>query len=251
MATRSAVRSSLVAVSVLLMTILNLSVQNNVQPVTPVAEIGSSSFTFNCTVNRTDLTANDTVWKHYSEELPQKWYKIVDATLIQLVIPNITESSRGIYECRSRLDNRHLIGGEILEVGYPPDQPTFERCLSDNLGPFTCWWNRGRDPILKTTYNLTYTFNDGSGLPYTCPDLEVLEDSSSLACHWGYTSAGLEHRFMLTAQNALGSQKTWPPTYVNPSHFGKSNEQKRSEKGPMIFTKRKYACILKSALEHQ
>ncbi|XP_035681810.1 cytokine receptor-like factor 1 isoform X3 [Branchiostoma floridae] len=163
MATRSAVRSSLVAVSVLLMTILNLSVQNNVQPVTPVAEIGSSSFTFNCTVNRTDLTANDTVWKHYSEELPQKWYKIVDATLIQLVIPNITESSRGIYECRSRLDNRHLIGGEILEVGYPPDQPTFERCLSDNLGPFTCWWNRGRDPILKTTYNLTYTFNDGTG----------------------------------------------------------------------------------------
>eukprot|EP00058_Branchiostoma_floridae_P002316 XP_002587804.1 hypothetical protein BRAFLDRAFT_126586 [Branchiostoma floridae] len=256
---------------------LNQAVQNNVQPVTPVAEIGSSSFTFNCTVNRTDLTANDTVWKHYSEELPQKWYKIVDATLIQLVIPNITESSRGIYECRSRLDNRHLIGGEILEVGsqqaywkfnglrlpnesyhvlsdsslqlviepvhvgsvgryecylppaslqggqrlkvgYPPDQPTFERCLSDNLGPFTCWWNRGRDPILKTTYNLTYTFNVPSPEVHVCPDLSTEDDL--VICRWGNTNAGNEHMFTMSAQNALNSSTSSlridPGLYVKP-----------------------------------
>ncbi|XP_078603115.1 tyrosine-protein phosphatase Lar-like isoform X5 [Branchiostoma floridae x Branchiostoma japonicum] len=225
MATHSAVGPFLVVVSMILMAttsraFLNFSdFQNNVQPKAPVAEIGSPSFTFNCTVNRSDLTANGIVWKHYSEELPRGWYNIVSTTLIQLVIPNITESSQGNYECRSRLDDSH-IGGERLEVGYPPDQPTFERCLSDNLGSFTCWWNRGRDPILKTTYNLTYTFKVGKEAK-VCPYLQV--EQNMLICHWDLSQPvmyGNYHRIVVTAENSLG-KATSVPKFLDPDEYVK------------------------------
>ncbi|XP_078603113.1 tyrosine-protein phosphatase Lar-like isoform X3 [Branchiostoma floridae x Branchiostoma japonicum] len=226
MATHSAVGPFLVVVSMILMAttsraFLNFSdFQNNVQPKAPVAEIGSPSFTFNCTVNRSDLTANGIVWKHYSEELPRGWYNIVSTTLIQLVIPNITESSQGNYECRSRLDDSH-IGGERLEVGYPPDQPTFERCLSDNLGSFTCWWNRGRDPILKTTYNLTYTFNvDKKDRTVNECELTSMNGETVAFFCTDTTAADLLHKFVMVAENDLGTV-TSDPVILDPGHYVK------------------------------
>ncbi|XP_078684361.1 protein sidekick homolog isoform X4 [Branchiostoma floridae x Branchiostoma belcheri] len=209
MATHSAARLSLLVVSALLMTTaqawLQLDViKNNVQPKSPVAEIGSS-FTFNCTVNQSSFTADDVIWKHYSKRVSPEWQRVVNPTLVQLVIPNITESSKGNYECRSRRTDQY-IGGERLEVGYPPDQPRFERCQSDNLVAFTCWWNRGRDPLIRTDYNLTYTFKDGIGEVYNCPEM------GENYCRWTYTDSGgkspvygVLHYMTLTATNALGS----------------------------------------------
>ncbi|XP_066287656.1 uncharacterized protein [Branchiostoma lanceolatum] len=227
MAMRSALRSSLLVVSVVLMIttpqalLFNLSdIKDSVQPKAPVAEIGSPSFTFNCTVNQSSITAYDVVWKHYSVRLPPDWQHVVNATLIQLVIPNITEDSFGNYECRSRLENR-LIGGAQLEVGYPPDQPKFERCQSNNLNDFTCWWNRGRDPILKTNYNLTYTFKVGK--VRVCPDLRVKQNK--LICSWNPSHGhpamyGNEHRIVVTAENGLG-KTTSVPKFLDPDKYVK------------------------------
>ncbi|XP_078684363.1 uncharacterized protein LOC144917894 isoform X6 [Branchiostoma floridae x Branchiostoma belcheri] len=207
MATHSAARLSLLVVSALLMTTAQawLQLDGVVTPNDPRA-VNGSVFVLNCTLRDTSVyTARQAYWKFNGLQLPNESYRVLSDSLLQLVINPVVVSSVGRYECYLPSPSG-LQGGQVLKVGYPPDQPRFERCQSDNLVAFTCWWNRGRDPLIRTDYNLTYTFKDGIGEVYNCPEM------GENYCRWTYTDSGgkspvygVLHYMTLTATNALGS----------------------------------------------
>eukprot|EP00058_Branchiostoma_floridae_P002315 XP_002587803.1 hypothetical protein BRAFLDRAFT_126585 [Branchiostoma floridae] len=166
-----------------------------VQPVDPIAVLGST-VTFNCTIRPEEdgVTARRVYWRHETETIAAEKYRALSDTISQLVLENVSPESAGRYECYvPEPTNRAcgpLVGGVKLNTGYAPEEPVLDRCLSENLDLFTCWWYKGRDTLIKTEYSIVYKH---------------------------YHVGNLHFRLNITAQNQLGRAES--VNLVNPINY--------------------------------
>ncbi|XP_078603093.1 protein sidekick-1-like isoform X2 [Branchiostoma floridae x Branchiostoma japonicum] len=195
-----------------------------VQPVDPIAVLGST-VTFNCTIRPEEdgVTAGRVYWRHETETIAVEKYRALSDTISQLVLENVSPESAGRYECYvPEPTNRAcgpLVGGVKLNTGYAPEEPVLDRCLSENLDLFTCWWYKGRDTLIKTEYSIVYK-HYADQEDQECPRLVV--DGDYVVCHFGPGTShvgNLHFRLNITAQNQLGRAES--VNLVNPINYVK------------------------------
>ncbi|KAI8495317.1 Interleukin-6 receptor subunit [Branchiostoma belcheri] len=200
-------------------------IHGRVQPVSPVALIGST-VTLNCTIHPDEdgITAHEVFWRKGTTTIPPENYHVLSDTVSQLVLQNVSQTSPGHYVCFVPEPIRQdcpVVGGVELNVGYAPEELVLDRCLSENLDSFTCWWSRGRETLIDTEYSITYTHLSRPGLE-ACEPLEV--EGSSVVCHFvsSISHAGNIHFDLnVTAKNKLGSAES--NNSVNPENYVKPN----------------------------
>ncbi|XP_066287665.1 protein sidekick-2-like isoform X1 [Branchiostoma lanceolatum] len=201
-------------------------IHGRVQPVSPLVLVGSTVI-LNCTIHPDvdGITARGVFWRHNTETIPAEGYRVLSDTVSQLVIENVSSDSAGRYECfvpePTNRDCGSLVGGAELEVGYAPEQPVLDSCVSDNLALFSCSWYKGRETLIQTKYSITYTNYDGHE-DQVCPRL--IQESASLSCDFGPGTShvgNVHFRLNVTAENQLGRAESVivvnPVNYVKPA----------------------------------